>query len=141
MPCNAGANHATADYDAFHRTLLFSGIVSRRAPPSRWRSSLASREQTIQSIAQAVVAADEGQEPRVAVIKWMLGEFRRIEGADRVRLADDLAGCLIAEICHHGDAAAVAAERVVHAVVASHMRHRIEGKGDIAGPGMGDANA
>src|SRR6185312_12288059 len=52
----------------------------------------------------------------------------------------DLARYLVAEIGHHRDAAAVAAERVMHPRLFPHMRKRIEGECGVAGPAMGDAH-
>src|ERR1700756_1320595 len=71
----------------------------------------------------------------------MVGKFFGIETASVVCDAGDLAGRLPTEIGHHRDAAAIASKAVMEIVAASHMRQCVEGKRDIAGPGMSDLDA
>ena len=61
-------------------------------------------EAPVDPVAGAEVAADPGQEPRIARIERMIGKFRPVEGVGAVHLAGDLAGRLVAEISHHRDA-------------------------------------
>src|ERR1700719_2250889 len=102
-------------------------------PPSQRRRSDVSTHRAVDAIAQPVPAADHGQEPRIAGIEGAGGEIEVLEGADAIAAADDLARRLVAEIAHHGDAAAVAAERVMHPVDLAHMRQEVEGEGNVAG--------
>src|SRR6202034_3211942 len=67
----------------------------------------------VQPIAQPIPAAERRQEPWVAGIERVVGEVLAVEGAGIVRGAGELARGLPAEIAHHRDAAAVAAERVM----------------------------
>ena len=66
-------------------------------------------------------------------------EIALVERRHPVRAAENLARGLRAQIGHHRNPAAVAAEHVVHPVVTAHMREKIERERDIPGPGVGDA--
>src|SRR5215469_11871552 len=71
----------------------------------------------------------------------MIGEFGRVERAYGISRSGNLAGGLIPKIGHHRDTTAVTAEGIMHTVVQTHMRYRVERERDIAGPGMGHADA
>jgi hypothetical protein len=53
----------------------------------------------------------------------------------------DAAGGLGAEIGHHGDTRAIEADELVHAVDLAGVGQRVEREGDVAGLGVGDADA
>ena len=108
------------------------------------RAVITAGQPAVDPVARAVPGADQRQEPRrIAVVERMLGETRgrRTALIGALRAAGDLLGRLGAEIGHHRHAAAVAGQQVVHALVLAHVRHGIEREGDVARPGMGDADA
>src|SRR5208282_431517 len=110
--------------------------TKRAKPPRR-----ASAERPVDAVAQAVVAADEGKKPRIAAIEGAGREVAPVEGVDAVRTAEDLPPRLRAEIAHRGDPAAVAAEGIVHAVLAAHVGEVVEGEGHVPGPGVSEPDA
>ena len=87
-----------------------------------YTSSGALRDEAIEAIAQAVPAADDRQKPGVSGIERMIRKFRPIEAAGVVSEARDLSRRLPAEISHHRNPAAVAAEAKVEAVALPDMR-------------------
>src|SRR5713101_682284 len=99
--------------------------------PSIRENITKSGEQAIEAVAQAIIAADDRQEPRIARIERMVGKIFGVEAAGVIRDAGDLARRLKAEIGHHRDPAAVAAETIMEIVALPHMRQRIECEGDI----------
>ena len=80
------------------------------------------RDEAIEAIAQAVPAADDRQKPGVSGLERMIRKFRPIEAAGVVSEARDLSRRLPAEISHHRNPAAVAAEAKVEAVALPDMR-------------------
>src|SRR5215469_5021350 len=71
----------------------------------------------------------------------MVGKSLAIEAARVVCDAGDFACRLPAQISHHRDPAAVTAHTIMEIVQTPHMRQRVEGEGDIAGPSMGDLDS
>src|SRR5262249_9228124 len=100
-----------------------------------------SSEQPVEPVAQPEIAAHQRQKPGIASVERMIGKLRPVECANIVAGAGDLAGSAIAEIGHHRDAAAIAAEAVMQALLLSHMRQRIEGEGGVAVPTMRDPDS
>ena len=80
------------------------------------------RDEAIEAIAQAVPAADDRQKPGVSGIERMIRKILPIKAASVVGDPRDLARRLPAEIGHHRNPAAVAAEAKVEAVPLPHMR-------------------
>jgi len=130
-------------------SLLRQGVCTT-APPMRaaasWTSSSVTGRDDItppaggRSSRACVPGADHGQETTARRCKGRARGVAAVQRVDRrVAAARDLFGGLGAEIGHHGDAVAVAAQQIVQALVGAHVRHVIEREGDVARPHMGDA--
>src|ERR1700730_6141721 len=86
-----------------------------------------SRQQAVEIVAQPIITADGRQEPGPAGVERVVGKLLGIVTAGIIGDACDRPRGLPAEIGHHCDAAAIAAEAIMKAVALSHVRQRVEG--------------
>src|SRR5262245_22614953 len=69
-----------------------------------------------------------------------MGKLLELETACGVGTTHDAARRLVSQVGHHGHTTAIAAERIVHSTQDAGVRQGIPGEGDVAGPGVGNAN-
>src|SRR5262245_13931659 len=69
-----------------------------------------------------------------------MGKLLELETACGVGTTHDAARRLVSQVGHHGHTTAIAAERIVHSTQDAGVRQGIPGEGDIAGPGVCNAN-
>src|SRR4029453_11524960 len=95
----------------------------------------------VEPVAKAKIPSDQRYEPRLPVVKRVGREVGSIESRPAVGDARDLAGVHGAEIGHHGDARAVAAQGIMKSVQLAHVRQLVESKSDVTHPSMRDPTA
>src|SRR5476651_1124734 len=96
---------------------------------------------SIEPVPHLVVSPDDRQKPWLSMEQRMGRHGAGIEGVHAIRrAAEDLPGDAVTKPVHHDDAAAVASQRVVDAIVLADKRHVVEGHGDTSTPAVGDAH-
>src|SRR5262245_22882820 len=96
-----------------------------------------SSETPVKPVTQQIVGRHRRDGPRSGPIEWDPWELIDVEGARSILAAQDFQCGLVPEISHHRYAAAVAAHRIVHTLVDTHMRNMIGGHAEVAAPAMG----
>src|SRR5215510_4083923 len=98
-----------------------------------------SSEASIKPVTQKIVGSHRRDSPRSGPRERNPWELIDVEGARPVLATQDFQCGLVPEISHHRYAAAVAADRIVHTLVHTHMRNMIVGHAEVAAPAMGYA--
>jgi hypothetical protein len=90
----------------------------------------------VDTVSQAVPSGNDRYKPGLAIVKRWRRKGVAVESAWPVLQSENFTGRLIAEVTHHRDAAAVATDGVVHALVRPHMGDMVGCHSDEAGPTM-----
>src|SRR5690606_13485759 len=111
-----------------------------KSVPTPVRARRTSSPHPVQPVTAAVPYPHHRTEPGRATVERHWGEVQPIQCEAFVSGASHFQGGVVAHPAGHGDARALAARRVVDAILHADMRQEVEGEGHIAVPGMGHAN-